>query len=125
MLSEFVRSHREEIISRCRRRVAERMAPRATRSELEDGIPLFLSELEQALECELLHSPRPATAAVQHGFALLRGGFTIAQVVHDYGDACQTITELAIDPDDQLIRRLDVDVHGTPRETWTDVKSAV
>jgi signal transduction histidine kinase len=97
MLSEFVRSHREEIISRCRRRVAERMSPRATRSELEDGIPLFLRELEQALECELLHAPRPATAAVQHGFALLRGGFTIAQVVHDYGDACQTITELAIE----------------------------
>jgi signal transduction histidine kinase len=97
MLSEFVRSHREEIIVRCRTRVAERMAPRSTRSELEDGIPLFLRELEQALESELLRGPRPATAAVQHGGALLRGGFTIAQVVHDYGDACQTITELAIE----------------------------
>jgi hypothetical protein len=28
---------------------------------------------------------------------LQRGGFTIAQVVHDYGDACQTITELGIE----------------------------
>jgi signal transduction histidine kinase len=97
MLSEFVRSHRDEIIARCRTRVAERMAPRPTQSELDDGIPLFLRELEQTLECELLHRPRLATAAVQHGGALLRGGFTIAQVVHDYGDACQTITELAIE----------------------------
>ncbi len=97
MLSEFVRDHREEIIARCRIRVAERMAPRPTRSELEDGIPLFLRELEQTLECALLHRPRTATAAVQHGRALLRSGFTIAQAVHDYGDACQTITELAIE----------------------------
>jgi signal transduction histidine kinase len=97
MLSEFVRSHREEIIARCRTRVAERAAPRATRSELEDGIPRFLSELEQTLECELLDRPRPVAAAIQHGGALRRGGFTVAQVVHDYGDACQTITELAIE----------------------------
>lgn len=26
-----------------------------------------------------------------------RTGFTIAQVVHDYGDLCQTITELALE----------------------------
>jgi signal transduction histidine kinase len=97
MLSDFVREHREEIIARCRTRVADRMAPRATQSELEDGIPLFLRELEQTLESALLHRDRPATAAVHHGGALRRGGFTIAQVVHDYGDACQTITELAIE----------------------------
>src|SRR5689334_8942352 len=97
MLSEFVREHRDEIIARCRMRVAERLAPRPTVSELEDGIPLFLRELEQTLECELLPGPRLATAAVQHGSALLRSGFTIAQVVHDYSDACQTVTELAIE----------------------------
>lgn len=97
MLSEFVKNHRDEIITRCRTRVAERMAPRPTRSELEHGIPLFLYELEQTLACELGHSPGIATAAVQHGQDLLRSGFTVAQVVHDYGDACQTITELAIE----------------------------
>jgi signal transduction histidine kinase len=99
MLSEFVNRHRGEIIARCRARVAERMAPRPTRSELENGIPLFLRELEKALEGELRadSSPGGATAAVKHGGDLLRGGFTIAQVVHDYGDVCQTITELAIE----------------------------
>lgn len=102
MLSEFVKSHRDEIIARCRIRVGERMAPRPTRSELEHGIPLFLREFEQTLERELRHRPRTATAAVQHGRDLLRSGFTIAQVVHDFGDVCQTITELAIERDARI-----------------------
>jgi hypothetical protein len=36
-----------------------------------------------------------AASATIHGAALLSRGYTIAQVVHDYGDACQAITELA------------------------------
>jgi predicted RNA-binding Zn-ribbon protein involved in translation (DUF1610 family) len=35
--------------------------------------------------------------ATQHGHDLLRQGFTVSQVVHDYGDICQTITELALE----------------------------
>jgi len=102
MLSEFVKHHRDEIIARCRIRVAARMAPRPTQSELEHGVPLFLRELEQTLECELGGRPRTGTAAVQHGRDLLRSGFTIAQVVYDYGDACQAISELAIERNAQI-----------------------
>jgi signal transduction histidine kinase len=36
-------------------------------------------------------------AAAQHGRELLEGGSTIEQVVHDYGDLCQAITELAFE----------------------------
>jgi signal transduction histidine kinase len=36
-------------------------------------------------------------SAAQHGHDLLRKGFTISQVVHDYGDVCQTITDLAVE----------------------------
>lgn len=97
MLSEFVRDYREEIIARCRARVARRMVPRPTPLELQHGIPLFLRELEQTLACELRQPSGAVTAAVQHGENLLRSGFTIAQVVHNYGDVCQTITELAIE----------------------------
>jgi hypothetical protein len=45
-------------------------------------------------------------SAALHGAELLRRGFTVDQVVHDYGDVCQAITEMAIeldcaiDPDD-------------------------
>src|SRR6185295_14155085 len=97
MLSEFVRDHREEIIARCRARVAGRMVTRPTPLVLEHGIPLFLRDLEQTLACELRQPPGAVTAAVQHGEDLLRSGFTIAQVVHNYGDVCKTITELALE----------------------------
>ena len=36
-------------------------------------------------------------SAKKHGHDLLKQGFTIDQVVHDYGDVCQSITELAVE----------------------------
>jgi signal transduction histidine kinase len=97
VLSQFLRSNHDEIIARCRARVAKRMAPRPTTTELEHGIPMFLGQLEQMLESELGAPSRAGVAAKLHGGDLMRQGFTVAQVVHDYGDACQTITELAIE----------------------------
>lgn len=38
-------------------------------------------------------------SALQHGADLRRAGFTGAQVVHDYGDVCQAVTELSIERD--------------------------
>jgi hypothetical protein len=38
-------------------------------------------------------------AAARHGRELLRRGFTVDQVVHDYGDLCQAITEVAFEHD--------------------------
>ena len=35
--------------------------------------------------------------ATEHGSNLLQMGFTVGQVVHDYGGLCQAITELAVD----------------------------
>lgn len=97
MLSEFVTSNQPEIIARCRARVGARMAPRPTVFELEHGIPLFLDQLATALRSKLAHAAAVSTTATKHGADLLRMGFSIAQVVHDYGDACQSITELAIE----------------------------
>ncbi len=99
MLSEFVSKNRLEIIERCRARVAQRMAPKATEFELELGIPLFLDQLAVTLRSKLEMSPPPSTnaTAATHGESLLRQGFTIGQVVHDYGDVCQTITTMAVE----------------------------
>ncbi len=36
-------------------------------------------------------------AAAKHGHELLQHGFTVNQVVHDYDDLCQAVTELAIE----------------------------
>ncbi len=110
MLHEFLLSNRGELIERCRVKVATRRAPMATPAELEFGIPLFLDQLTAMLpggsraQSEARPSPvshqTPAEAqigkvAARHGQELLRHDFTIEQVVHDYGDLCQAITQLA------------------------------
>jgi signal transduction histidine kinase len=97
MLHEFVTMNRAEIITRCRARVATRPAPRPTDVELEHGVPLFLDQLADTLRRAPKDNPAIAHSATQHGNELLHGGFTIAQVVRDYGDICQTITELAVE----------------------------
>ena len=111
MLCDFLRSHRAELVERCRAKVASRMAPRATQDEMEHGIPVFLDQLIETLRLEQQHPPErlrlaqrdvPAefsTHAAKHGQELLHRGFTLDQVVHDYGDLCQAVTELAIERD--------------------------
>jgi signal transduction histidine kinase len=95
MLSEFLVTHRTELIARTREKVASRSAPRPTESELECGVPLFLDQLGETLRLSLTKNDELTSSARSHGRALLRTGFTVAQAVHDYGDICQAVTELA------------------------------
>lgn len=95
MLHEFISIHRDEIINRCRARISTRRAPRPTEVELEHGVPIFLDQLVKSLQLALSQSAEIKGTAVQHGSELLHREFTIAQVVHGYGDICQSITELA------------------------------
>src|SRR5688572_1525411 len=115
MLHEFLTNNRSELIERCRLKVAGRSAPRVTQAELAHGIPLFLDQLIKTLQLEQSSEPMksrrvsgPAggaspvssemgTAAALHGRELLQQGFTVDQVVHDYGDLCQAITDLAFE----------------------------
>src|SRR6185295_5094396 len=97
MLEEFISLHRDEIISRCRAKVAARSTPPVTKLEIDHGVPLFLGQLIDALHHGLSSSPEITSSAILHGQDLERQGFTVSQVVHDYGDVCQSITELAVD----------------------------
>jgi signal transduction histidine kinase len=96
MLSEFITLNREEIIRRCRAKVATRSIPTPSETEINHGVPLFLDQLVDALRHEGTSSLEIDTSAARHGHDLLLKGFTVSQVVHDYGDVCQTITELAV-----------------------------
>jgi hypothetical protein len=60
-------------------------------------VPVFLDQLRNALRLGETTSPEISTSAIRHGHDLLRQGFTVSQVVHDYGDVCQAITELAVE----------------------------
>jgi signal transduction histidine kinase len=102
MLSEFLAANRETIIARSRAKVASRTAPRATSIELETGVPLFLDQLVATLRTEESTGTKSSDhqigrSAAKHGNVLQKIGFTAAQVIHDYGDVCQAITELAIE----------------------------
>jgi signal transduction histidine kinase len=97
MLHEFIAVYREEIIRRCRAKVATRSVPPPTDAEIDHGVPVFLDQLMDALRLGLTSSPEIGQSAVKHGHDLLLQGFTVSQVVHDYGDVCQSITELAVE----------------------------
>lgn len=98
MLQEFIEIHRDEIIERCRAKVATRSVPPPTEAEINHGVPLFLDQLVAALRSGGAKlNPEIAKSAVLHGHDLLLRGFTVSQVVHDYGDVCQSITDLALE----------------------------
>lgn len=96
MLFEFVVTNRDEIIRRCRAKVASRSMPPPTEAEIDYGVPVFLDQLLDTLNGRT-NSAQITRTALQHGHELLLQGFTVSQVVHDYGDVCQAITELAIE----------------------------
>ena len=97
MLDEFIAANRAEIIKRCRVKVETRSDAPAASAELDRGVPMFLDQLLT----ELRHGPSATSAiartATQHGHDLLLKGYTVSQVVHDYGDVCQAVTELAVE----------------------------
>jgi hypothetical protein len=116
MLYEFLRDHRGALIARCRFKVSHRASPAATETELRYGVPLMLDQLFDALVHEegsptpqenSVYGYSPSTpdsveagrTAALHGRELFKLGYTVDQVVHDYGDLCQAITELATELD--------------------------
>ena len=116
MLHEFLTANRDELINRCRFKVALREGPLG-HPELEHGVPRFLDQLVKTLRLERKAEPLESRkvsgqvgggnrtiseigeTATLHGRELLKHGFAVDQVVHDYGDLCQAITELAFERD--------------------------
>jgi signal transduction histidine kinase len=113
MLHEFLSVNRADLVARCKAKVLLRPARKRVESTFFHGIPEFLDQLIETLVIEQTSRPmqsrkvsgpagggHPAfselsEAATLHGRELWLGGFTVDQVVHDYGDLCQAITEMA------------------------------
>jgi hypothetical protein len=144
MLYEFLESQRAVLIERCRAMVALRTEPKVTSAEFTHGIPIFLNQLSDTLRIEQTAVAQPGAQqgtrvsgragggvaseigamATLHGRDLLKRGFTLDQVVHDYGDICQAITNLAYELDEPikvdefrtLNRCLDIAIAGAVTE---------
>ena len=115
VLHEFLTTNRNQLIERCRLKSAHRSTRPASELELSYGIPLFLDQIIKTLQVEQTAEPMRSrrvsgasgggeqslseigATARQHGHELLQRGYTVDLVVHDYGDLCQAITDLAVD----------------------------
>jgi signal transduction histidine kinase len=111
VLNEFLTANRALLIDRCRLMVMGRSDTKATEHELAHGIPIFLDQLIQTLTIEQSAKPLESRSlsgapgggtvseigetAALHGRDLHEQGFTLEQVVRDYGDVCQAVTQLA------------------------------
>jgi signal transduction histidine kinase len=112
-LHEFLAENRIELVERCRAKVSAR-SPGAPTRGLMFGIAPFLDQLIKTLRVEQTADPMQSRkvsgpaggqiaqseiggTATEHGRELLRHGYSIEEVVHDYGDLCQAITGLAVD----------------------------
>lgn len=116
MMHDFLIANRAELERRCREKVAarpHRLPP--NKQQMEQGIPLFLDQLIRTLQAEHKgkmaealalsgpssgdpgnHAELGVTAAI-HGADLLTLGYSINEVVHNYGDLCQAVSDLSID----------------------------
>jgi len=116
MMYEFLTNNSTELAKRCRNKVAQRPGRSASSIQLQNGIPMFLNQLIRTLKMEQTETPTASHAvsgppgaalsrsevgasAAQHGKDLLEMGFGVDEVVHDYGDLCQAITDLAVERD--------------------------
>jgi signal transduction histidine kinase len=115
LLHEFLSGNRNLLIGRCRLKATQRATPKATNEQLAHGIPLFIDQIIKTLQLEQTSEPMksrkvsgPAgggisvtseigTTARLHAHELLEYGYTVDRVVHDYGDLCQAITDLAFE----------------------------
>ena len=115
MLHEFLKANRFELLDRCTARVANRLAPSPSEEELKHGMPLFLDQLINMLQAQE-HTPHPAPDSIvsnasnerEAGFEMgvsatrlgresMQRGYSVEQVVREYGDLCQEITGLALE----------------------------
>lgn len=114
-MRNFLTHNRDELISRCKAKVALRPRRAATEQQLANGIPLFLDQLIRTFAAEEDDKPAESirisgpsggdsqalsemgVTATAHGKELLTLEYTVDQVVHDYGDLCQAITDMAFE----------------------------
>ena len=116
-LRYFLNENRADLVERCRLKVLKRAGPHPGWDEKNNGIPLFLAQLIEMLDLDAdsnvfdvsrepaskkALSARIAATARKHAQTLRVRGLTADQVVHDYGDLCQAITELAFERNAQI-----------------------
>ena len=97
VLHEFITSKRNEIIARTKAKVAARSTSSMPMPEGGFGVPLFIDQLVETLKDSKVTTDAMSASAKKHGHEMLYEGFTVDEVVHDYGNVCQAVTEVALE----------------------------
>jgi signal transduction histidine kinase len=110
VLHEFIKTNRAVLIDQCSAMVAGRSEPKVAGNEPDHGVPIFLDQLIETLTIEQASEPprnhiasdvprssdsEIGSMAALNGRDLLERGYTLEQVVRNYGDVCQAVTGLA------------------------------
>jgi hypothetical protein len=104
MLHGFLAENFDDLVARAQVKGAARRSPSTATGGLEPGVSLLLAQLGAALRGEPSTVSGAASAAPDGDDApvaaraartLLERGWTVSQIVHDYGDLREAIAELA------------------------------
>ena len=111
----FLANNQIELIERRKANTVQLPHRAAAVNQLKTGVQIFLEQLERTIEAEQqghesvsFGIPGGPTSnsqamseielsAMAHGKLLLDLHYSIDRVVHDYGDLCQAITDLAVE----------------------------
>jgi signal transduction histidine kinase len=100
MVHEFLLQHFDELVALAKAKASARRARSASTAGLEPGLPVLLAQLGEAVRTEpstaSLADERVGSIGARHAHALLERGWPVSQIVHDFGDLRQAITELAV-----------------------------
>jgi hypothetical protein len=110
-LQEFIKTNHDKLVSMTREKVAKRGREAPPNERESHGVPIFLEQVCEALVAETQRgqahqaepdpptNPNVAETAALYGHDLLRLGLSVDELVHEYGDVCQAVTELAVELD--------------------------
>ena len=110
-LQEFIKTNHDKLVSMTREKVAKRGVESPPNAREAHGVPIFLEQVCEALVAEAKRdqahqaepdpptNPNVAETAALCGHDLLRLGLSVDELVHEYGDVCQAVTELAVELD--------------------------
>lgn len=94
-LADFLEAHRVELLRRCAQK-AHGSHPPPLDASGSPGIPAFVDMLVAELRLDSQTRDIRIRSA-HHGRNLYFLGFTASEVVHDYGNVCQAVTDLAVE----------------------------
>lgn len=101
MLPHFLETHRAEIVEQSKKAISQAHRE-VSDEEVHSTLPLFLDHLIAALRergacARFAAAEKMGRDAIRHGEQRLRLGFTVSQLIEDYGAVCEAILRLAIE----------------------------